>query len=1850
MALLGLMCHQTQAQMIIDTWNMTTGVDTTLWYDIDGVDSVIITGGNRTSARSGLVNIGFDFTMCGTTYSQFSTNINGTVRLGSTLLSASGNYMNALNQNNVPKVEPFGYCGRFDSTCYTRMALLGTAGNRVLVVETRMKDYNNASDSLYLSFQVQLFEAGGLRIVYGESDPGAVYNASFARLQNGVSASLNSNNWDIIFIDFATHEGVRLNTSCSLHNDEEAWPEKGRWYNLFYDSTFCPYPSTVSASNTDPANVSLQTPDGGTLHVEIPARGIDTLWTGPTLNLDGGFNPATTYQGTVQTVCDSSTSFRSRSFNFTTGCGPVVYLPWVSEFANYSLDCWDASQYTSTSYQWHGSNGYAACGGYAGNYQYDEWLVSPVVNLPNDDGLVLKFQYRAENDQQNRSDTVEVRVAPCTAAGVVDSADWTTMMTLTDEYSNSIERRIFLDAWRGQTVKVAFVLTGVGGNGAYLDRVEFLQELEPVATLTAPTHARTGESVALTAHRVTGVTNGWAYTWHSSMLDSTIVAIDTVATIVTIVYPSTGTDTVTLIVSNAYGADTLTAIYPVVECPAVTTLPWTETFYGGSMCWYVPAGSNWYDGKPYSYHVNYSDTYRALVSTYANNTLDHWIVSPAIEMPADTIDIKILEWNEAAAINTTTHQPHYSVLVSADTNFLDLTTYDTLLTVSSGVVSAGNSWQNWGTRNVSLLAYAGQTIHVAFCRHPSYYDISSEKLLIDNVTVRSASVPVITLTVPTQVDSYDTVTFTATLVEGLPCTYTWHSSLLDTTIVTINTTITIVYPSGGTDTVTVVATNAFGNDSATAVVQVTECSPITLPWTEDFNALLGTAYNAEGPLPDCWHSYWNGSNATYAPHIINAYPYNPVSGYFTSGQQALLLMAGNSTGWDSVAIVESPVFATPLNQMMLSFYYQHERSSMGILSVGYMQDSVFVSVADLPQQQTGSTVTVSLGAFPANIHRFALQWTQDTIWYGVWYGVIVDNMEVTAFDTMPTVAIATPEQVGGDSILFRAYPTNGLSDSLTYSWHSTMADAGQAILTAVGDSAYIVYTALGTDTISVIATNAYSSYSAWVTFTYMGKPVAAISGPSAVQSDDTTTYIAHLSSGSATGLNYSWQSTMAAAGQATMVVTGDTLRMVYLAGGTDTLTLITTNAFGVDTIRRFITVTGCHINTFPWTEGFENGVNPCWHLSTVPGSTTTNWRIYDGYWYANSGSHYLYSTFATADSDNGSIDAWFILPPVEVPAGSNLSLSFYANFFGNSTTHTYPRLTVLISTSGSATNLFTDTIYSEQTNTLDHEYLFRSASLATYAGQTVWIAFVHGNRNLSLAIDDLSIDYTDVPVAAISGPTEQLSSEEAIFTAHLLQGDTTGVTYTWHSTMADAGLATLTATDSTAAIEYHAGGTDHVSVVIANAAGSDSVAMTCSITNCEPITQLPYTVRLNSSSNITCWQRSGGWHIDDYFSSGITCMQYLNWSNDPVDSWFVMREIAIPDDYTQSYTLRWHLLCDHSKYQVLVSTQGRSSHSLFDTLYYEQNDTASSFYSNQWASRTLSLDAYRGQNIYIAFRNLGWYNSPTHYSDMGVIRIDTIQVLVSSDTQTYRTLTLDVNDTAMGTVSGAGVYPDNSVVTISATPFEGYHFEGWSMVPGYANVVTDNPLTFTLTDDVTVTAFFAADSLPTPPPDTVWYTVTIVTKWLEGWEGYADDLNAYVTGAGTYREGDTVTLSATYFKCPAGLYGWVFVPGDTIMFNPYSFAITSDTVVTAVFVQGVGIEELPIFNSQFSIYPNPASKTVTVETDQPSTLTLTDATGRVCGRWKVENGKTTLDISPLPAGVYFVRLSTSPTIRKLIIR
>ena len=57
-----------------------------------------------------------------------------------------------------------------------------------------------------------------------------------------------------------------------------------------------------------------------------------------------------------------------------------------------------------------------------------------------------------------------------------------------------------------------------------------------------------------------------------------------------------------------------------------------------------------------------------------------------------------------------------------------------------------------------------------------------------------------------------------------------------------------------------------------------------------------------------------------------------------------------------------------------------------------------------------------------------------------------------------------------------------------------------------------------------------------------------------------------------------------------------------------------------------------------------------------------------------------------------------------------------------------------------------------------------------------------------------------------------------------------------------------------------------------------------------------------------------------------------------------------------------------------------------------------------------------------------------------------------------------------GTVTGAGVYEEGTFVTLTATPDAGYQFKNWTVAG--AEVSTANPYTFTVNEDVTVTANF----------------------------------------------------------------------------------------------------------------------------------------------------------------------------------
>ena len=77
----------------------------------------------------------------------------------------------------------------------------------------------------------------------------------------------------------------------------------------------------------------------------------------------------------------------------------------------------------------------------------------------------------------------------------------------------------------------------------------------------------------------------------------------------------------------------------------------------------------------------------------------------------------------------------------------------------------------------------------------------------------------------------------------------------------------------------------------------------------------------------------------------------------------------------------------------------------------------------------------------------------------------------------------------------------------------------------------------------------------------------------------------------------------------------------------------------------------------------------------------------------------------------------------------------------------------------------------------------------------------------------------------------------------------------------------------------------------------------------------------------------------------------------------------------------------------------------------------------------------------------------------------------------------------------------------------------------------------------------------------------------------------------------------------------------------------------------VPVEEPPAPQTEFSIYPNPASTHITVETQVPSQLSILNLNGLELLKQPITEPKTIIDISSLPNGVYFVRVMGEKTVR-----
>ena len=135
-------------------------------------------------------------------------------------------------------------------------------------------------------------------------------------------------------------------------------------------------------------------------------------------------------------------------------------------------------------------------------------------------------------------------------------------------------------------------------------------------------------------------------------------------------------------------------------------------------------------------------------------------------------------------------------------------------------------------------------------------------------------------------------------------------------------------------------------------------------------------------------------------------------------------------------------------------------------------------------------------------------------------------------------------------------------------------------------------------------------------------------------------------------------------------------------------------------------------------------------------------------------------------------------------------------------------------------------------------------------------------------------------------------------------------------------------------------------------------------------------------------------------------------------------------------------------------------------------------------------------------------------------------------------VTVTVNDPAMGSVEGAGIYEKGTEVTLTPNPVAHHRFVNWT---GYMTS-TDNPLKFTIEGDVALTANFEA---------TPQWTITVTAN---------DDSMGTVSGGGTYDEGAEVTITAT----PNATYRFVKW-SDDVTDATRTFPAAEDLTLQAIF-------------------------------------------------------------------------------------
>lgn len=224
------------------------------------------------------------------------------------------------------------------------------------------------------------------------------------------------------------------------------------------------------------------------------------------------------------------------------------------------------------------------------------------------------------------------------------------------------------------------------------------------------------------------------------------------------------------------------------------------------------------------------------------------------------------------------------------------------------------------------------------------------------------------------------------------------------------------------------------------------------------------------------------------------------------------------------------------------------------------------------------------------------------------------------------------------------------------------------------------------------------------------------------------------------------------------------------------------------------------------------------------------------------------------------------------------------------------------------------------------------------------------------------------------------------------------------------------------------------------------------------------------------------------------------------------------------------------------------------TLYPEGTNS-----SVQWTSSDPSV-ASVGEGGFITAHSTGTAVITATATDGGASA--SCRVNVQAVPATTYPISVSASPVNGGMVNGNGQYEEGATATVTAVPNENFRFLAWAEAD--TQISTEACFTFTVTSDRTLTAIFEPISEPTPGPIPK-PTYTITTSATVG---------GTVSGAGTYEQGSSVTLTAT----PENGYlfvGWTENNEQISTDESFTFIVDRDRTLAANFV--------PITQSTYTI-------------------------------------------------------------------